>query len=41
MDAGPSYSYQHEIKCAKLLVEKDKQACMLHTYNPMFCTYIS
>jgi hypothetical protein len=41
MDAGPSYSYKHGFKYAKLLVKKGKQDCVLQAYSRLFCTAVS
>jgi hypothetical protein len=39
MDAGPSYSYQHDLKNALPFKMEGKQTCMVHTYIPLLCTF--
>ncbi len=38
MDAGPSCSYQHDVKNALPLKMEGKQKCMVSTNNLLFCT---
>jgi hypothetical protein len=38
MDAGPSYSYQHDLKYAHLVNGEGKQICMVRTYCFLLCT---
>lgn len=41
MDAGPSYSYQHDLKIANLVAGKGKQMCLVHLCQLLLCTSIS
>ncbi len=41
MDAGPSYSYQHDLKNVKLFISMGKQICMVQAHYPLLCLPIS
>ncbi|HEY5327066.1 MAG TPA: hypothetical protein VIJ27_08700 [Mucilaginibacter sp.] len=41
MDAGPSYSYQHDLKYANLDTRKGKQLCLVQKCHLLLCTSIS
>ncbi|BAU54793.1 hypothetical protein MgSA37_02971 [Mucilaginibacter gotjawali] len=38
MDAGPSCSYQHDVKNALPLKMEGKQTCMVYAYTLLLCT---
>ena len=39
MDAGPSYSYQHDLKNAIPVITEGKQMCMVRPYYLLLCNY--
>jgi len=41
MDAGPSYSYQHDLKYATPYPREGKEVCLVQKYHLLLCTSTS
>jgi len=41
MDTGPSYSYQHDLKTAQLVISKGKRVCVVQPLHSLLCFFNS